>query len=374
MRDFVPFILGLIIMLTSGHAADPILFVSAFDAKDRGAIQSCRFDPTTGQLDLLHRMTDVENPFFLVVSADSRFLYSIDSVQFGEPDDEFVAAFQILGQTGQLKKLNRQSARGTASCYLDIDPTGRSVLVANYSSGSVAALPVHEDGSLGEARSFIPHAGTSVNPGHQQPRAHSIVVSPDARFALAADLGLDKILGYRFDAAASALVANTAQPLVSLPPGSGPRHLTFHPNGKHVYVINETQNTVAVFDYSLSSGTLHHQQTLSTLPDSFSGVSHTADLKITPDGQFLYGTNRGHDSIAMYRIAADGQLDLVGIESSLGPGPQNLLISSDGRWLLCANMPGSTVVVFAIDSKTGHLTATADPYAVPMPACLRWLH
>ncbi len=374
MRDFVPFILGLIIMSTSGHAADPILFVSAFNAEDRGAIHSCRFDTATGQLVLLHRMTDVENPFFLVVSADARFLYSIDSVRFGDPDDEFVAAFQILGQTGQLKKLNRQSARGTASCYLDIDPTGRSVLVANYSSGSVAALPVHKDGSLGEARSFIPHAGTSVNPGHQQPRAHSIVVSPDARFALAADLGLDKILGYRFDAAASALVASAAQPLVSLPPGSGPRHLTFHPNGKHVYVINETQNTVAVFDYSLSSGTLHHQQTLSTLPDSFSGVSHTADLKITPDGQFLYGTNRGHDSIAVYRIATDGRLDLVGIEPSLGQGPQNLLISSDGRWLLCANMPASTVVVFAIDSETGHLTATADPYAVPMPACLRWRH
>ncbi len=355
-------------------ASDPVVFVSAFNSGDEGAIHAYRFDSATGQLKLLHRTTDVENPFFLAVSPNGRFLYSIDAPQFGGPNNEFVAAFAIEEHDRRLTRLNRQSTRGTASCYLDVDATGKAVVVANYSTGSVAALPVLADGSLGEGSSFVQHAGSSVDPKRQTgPNAHCIAISPNNRFALAADLGIDKVLIYNLNPDTATITANETQPFATLPPGSGPRHLTFHPNGHHVYLINELSNTITWFDYGAAAGTLQSRQTISTLPPEFTGTSLTADLKITPDGRFLYGTNRGHDSIAIFRIADDGRLDLISIDPSLGKGPQNLLITPDGRWLLCANMPGNNLVVFAIDANTGKLTPTGERVSLPMPSCIRWL-
>jgi len=367
-------ILWLLIMSNTATSADPVVFVSAFKSGEEGAIHAYGFDSETGQLKLLNRTTDVENPFFLAISPDGRFLYSIDAEKFGGPENEFVAAYRIEGRDGKLTRLNRQSARGTASCYLDVDAKGKTVVVANYSTGSVSALSIQDDGSLGEASSFFQHAGASIDPKRQTgPNAHCIVVSPDNRFALAADLGIDKVLIYRLNADIATMTASATQPFAKLPPGSGPRHLTFHPNGQRVYVINELSNTITVFDYDADVGTLEAQQTISTLPAGFSDSSNTADLKITPDGKFLYGTNRGHDSIAIYKIADSGQLELVSIEPSLGKGPQNLLITPDGRWLLCANMPGNSLVVFAIDSKTGAIWPTGEPLSIPMPSCIRWL-
>jgi 6-phosphogluconolactonase len=358
----------------SALASDPVVFVSAFNSGDEGAIHAYRFDSATGQLKLLHRTTDVENPFFLAVSPNGRFLYSIDAPQFGGPNNEFVAAYAIDEHDRRLTRLNRQSTRGTASCYLDVDATGKAVVVANYSTGSVAALPVLADGSLGEASSFVQHAGSSVDPKRQTgPNAHCIAISPNNRFALAADLGIDKVLIYNLNPDTATITANDTQPFVTLPPGSGPRHLTFHPHGHHVYLINELSNTITWFDYGAAAGTLQSRQTISTLPPEFTGTNLTADLKITPDGRFLYGTNRGHDSIAIFRIADDGRLDLISIDPSLGQGPQNLLITPDGRWLLCANMPGNNLVVFAIDANTGKLTPAGEPVSLPMPSCIRWL-
>jgi 6-phosphogluconolactonase len=270
--------------------------------------------------------------------------------------------------------LNRQSARGTAACYLDVDATGRTLLVANYASGSVAALPVRGDGSLGEAASFFAHAGSSVDRARQEgPHAHCMVVGPDNRFAYAADLGLDQILGYRLDATAAKLSPNR-QPFVRTPPGAGPRHLTFHPHTRQVYVINELSNSITLFDCDGESGMLVERQTISTLPEGFDGQSHCADLKITPDGRFLYGTNRGHDSIAAYRIGEAGRLTLIAIESSLGKGPQNLAIAPGGELLLlCANMPGNNVAVFRIDSETGRLISAGPVVSMPKPSCIRIL-
>ena len=375
MRTLILFsLVSMLICPTTARADDPLVFISAFAAGDKGAIHAFQFDTKTGALKPLHRTTDIRNPFFLAISPDTKFLYAIDAEKFGGKEDEFVAAYSLEGRTGALKRLNQQSARGTASCYLDVDATGKTVVVANYSSGTVAALPVQKDGSLGEAASFVQHSGTSEDPARQKgPNAHSIVVSPDNRFALAADLGIDKILSYRLDAITAKLTGNEAQPFAKMQPGSGPRHLTFHPNGKRVYVINEIGNTVTFFDYTADSGTLKERQTISTLPADFTGKSHCADLKITPDGRFLFGTNRGHDSIAVYRIADDGQLSLVTIQPSLGKGPQNLLITPDGQWLLCANMPGNSVIIFRIDPKTGDLKAAGDPITMPMPSCIRWL-
>ena len=348
-----------------------LVFISAFAPGPRGAIHALHLDLTTGKLAPVHRTEDVEHPFFLALSPDSRFLYSIHAPgQFGGDKDEQIAAFELVGRTGELKLLNRQSARGTAACYLDVDATGKTVLVANYTTGSVAALPIAEDGSLKEVASFVQHVGSSVLVERQAgPHAHCFVVSPDNRFAFAADLGLDQVLGYHLDAD-SAQLTPAPQPFVRTLPGAGPRHLTFHPQGKNVYVINELANSVTMFDYLAESGMLVERQTLSTLPEDFDGTSYCADLKIAPNGKFLYGTNRGHDSIACYRIGDEGRLSLIGIEPSRGRVPQNLAITPDGKWLLCANMPGNNVVVFRMDRDTGKLTAEGEPLEIPNPSCI----
>ncbi len=366
----MPFILFALLALPV-FAAEPLVFVSAFVSGEKAGIHAFRFDTDKGTLKPLKRTTGVNSPFFMALSPDRRFLYSID--EFGGKDN-FVAAFAVEGRAGDLRPLNRQNTGGTASCFIDVDPSGQSVLVANYSSGNVASLPVKNDGSLGEAVSFFQHSGSSIDPQRQKsPNAHCFVVSPDGEHALAADLGIDKVMIYTFDAATTKLAPNTSQPFAKLTPGSGPRHLTFHPNGKLVYVINELANTITVFDWSTTDGTLKEKQTIATLPKDFTGKSYTADLKITPDGKYLYGTNRGHDSLASYRIAEDGTLTLLTIQPSGGKGPQNLLITPDGRWLLCANMPGNNVVVFEIDAASGSITSKGEPVEVPMPSCIRWM-
>ena len=326
----------------------------------------------TGELKLVHRTTDVHQPFFLALSRDRKFLYATDAPgQFGGKENEQVASFQLVGDTGQLKLLNRQSSLGTATCYVDVDATGKAVVVANYATGSVASFPVRADGSLEEAASFVQHAGSSVNPARQEgPHAHCIVISPDNRFAYAADLGLDQVLGYRLDASRGKLSPNR-QAFVRTPPGAGPRHLTFHPKGPHVYVINELANSVTMFDHDPETGFLIERQTISTLPKGFGGTSYCADLKITPDGRFLYGTNRGHHSIAAYRIGDDGRLTSLAIVPSRGDGPQNLAITPGGELLLCANMPGNNVAVFRIDPEGGSLTPVGQPLSIPAPSCIR---
>lgn len=360
----------MMIATQSGTAAEPLVFISAFAAGDKGAIHAYQLDLATGQLNQLHKTKDVEHPFFLAVSPDNKFLYSIHAKNFGGKEHEQIAAYKLVGRSGRLELLNRQSALGTAACYLDVDATGRTVVVANYSTGSVASLPVREDGSLGEATSFIQHEGASVNPTRQTaPHAHSIVVSPDNRFAYAADLGLDQVLSYRLDSTKAKLSPSEPR-FVKTPAGAGPRHLTFHPNGKQVYVINELTNSVTVFSHNAESGELTTQQTIPTLPKDFDGTSHCADLKITPNGRFLYGTNRGHDSIAAYEIKDNGRLALLSIIPSLGKGPQNLAITRDGELLLCANMPGNNVAVFRIDSKTGGLKSVGEPISITSPSCI----
>lgn len=356
----------------SVRSEELMVFVSAFAAGDEGAIHALSFDLNSGAFRPLHRTTDPEHPFFMALSPDRRFLYAIHAPgEFGGKQNEQVSAYQLVGKTGELKLLNRTSALGTAACYLDVDSSGKTVFVANYSTGSVATLPVQPDGSLGAAVTFVQHEGGGVDKGRQDgPHAHCIVVSPDNRFVLSADLGLDKVLVYRLDATSSSIVPSK-QPFVRTPPGAGPRHLTFHPNGRHVYVINELSNSVTLFDYVAESGALVEQQTISTVPEGFDGTSYCADLKVTPDGQFLYGTNRGHDSIAAFRLDETGRLTLIRILPSDGKGPQNLVITPDGRFVLCANMPGNNVAVFRIDQSSGDLQSVGKPLAVPSPSCIR---
>ena len=368
----LPIVAGIALSNTTVTAAEePLVFISAFAPGEKGAIHAYKMNPQTGELKLVERTSDVEHPFFLAVSPDNKFLYSIHAPgKFSGKNNEFVSAFALEGRTGKLKLLNRQSSLGTASCYLDIDKSGKAVVVANYTTGSVASLPVKKDGSLGESQTFIQHTGSSVNPQRQkEPHAHCSVISPDQKFVFAADLGLDKILAYQLDSETAKLTP-AEQPFVRTIPGAGPRHLTFHPDGKQLYVINELKNSITEFDYNPESGTLIEGQTISTLPEDFSGTSYCADLKFTPDGRFLYGTNRGHDSIAAYQVDDQGKLTLLEIEPSLGKGPQNLAVTADGKYLICANMPGNNVVVFKIDDKTGKLSPAGDPVEIPSPSCI----
>ena len=349
------------------------VFISAFAAGDAGAIHVCQLDLAHGHLKIVGRTTDVENPFFMAVSADRRFLYSNHApMEFGG-DAEQIAAYAIDQHSCKLRLLNRQPSLGSASCYVDISASGRAVVAANYKDGSLESYAVGDDGTLGETVSQIKHEGSSVDPNRQQgPHAHCAVVSPDSKFVLAADLGLDQVLCYRLHPKTAKLSLNEPA-ITKMAPGAGPRHLTFHPSDKHVYVLNELDNTVAVFAYDGESGTLQELQVISTLPAGYEGESYTADLKITPDGQFLYSTNRGHNSIAIYRINDEGRLSLLEFTPSLGEGPQNLAITPGGEFLLCANMPGDNVVVFRIDSETGQLSTVGEPLTVIKPSCIKFL-
>jgi 6-phosphogluconolactonase len=352
------------------NADEPLLFISSFAPGDDGAIQSFRLDAEKGMLKPVQRTTGVENPFFLALSRNGRFLYSIHAKDFGSKADEQVAAYEITDKNGSLKLLNRQSARGSAACYLDVDRSGKTVVLANYTTGSIASFPVRDDGSLGEIATFVQHVGSSVDPGRQkEPHAHCTVISPDNRFVLSADLGLDQVLVYRLDAATGKMSPDR-RPFVRTPPGAGPRHLTFHPNGKHVYVVNELSNSVTLFDYEPESAALIERQTIPTLPPDFKDRSNCADVKVSPDGRFLFATNRGHDSIAAYRIGDAGRLTLTEIEPSLGKGPQNLAIAPGGKLLLCGNMPGNNVAVFRIDGETGKLAPVGSPLEVRGPSCI----
>ncbi|MFO0425437.1 MAG: lactonase family protein [Planctomyces sp.] len=364
------------ILMTADHlsaqAEELLVFVTAFSGGEDGAIHAYGLNTETGQLTLKERTTDPKNAFFIALSPDRKYLYSIHAPgQFGGKENEQVAAYSLEGRTGRMKLLNRTSALGTAACYLDVDATGKTVFVANYSTGSVASIPVRPDGTLGEAATFVQHEGHSVDKTRQDAaHAHCIVVTPDNRFVLSADLGLDRILSYRIESGTSRMVPS-ASPFFRTIPGAGPRHLTFHPNGRHVYVINELANSVTLFDYIKESGILTEQQTLSTVPLDFTGTSHTADVKVTPNGRFMYGTNRGHDSIACYRLNDSGRMELITIEPSLGKGPQNLVITPDGKYLLCANMPGNNLVVFRIDADTGKISSAGDPVTLTGPSCIR---
>jgi 6-phosphogluconolactonase len=356
----------------SARAENPVAFITSFAGGEAGAINAFEFDLASGALKPLKQTTGIANPFFLALSADGKFLYSNFSKNFGGKVPEEVAAFEIVGRTGELKALNRHSSRGNVTCYVDIDDTGRAAVAANYGDGSTVSLGVKPDGSLGEPVSFFPHVVPAGADPKTKSHAHAAVIGPGNRHVYVPDLGLDRVFVYKLDAA-TAKLEPSEPPYTELPKGLGPRHLTFHPAGKFAYVINEHGNSVTVLDFDAASGALTAKQTLSTVPADFTGKSYCADVKITPDGKFLYGTNRGHDSIAIYSIGADGTLTLVGIEPSLGKGPQNLAITADGAWLLCANMPGKNVAVFKIDAAKGTLKSAGEPMEVASPSCIMLL-
>jgi 6-phosphogluconolactonase len=285
-----------------------------------------------------------------------------------------VRSFAIDRHTGKLTALNTVASRGGDPCFVTVDHAGKHVLVANYGGGSVAVLPVEADGKLGEASDFKQHLGSSVDPKRQsEPHAHSIVLTPDNKFAVVNDLGLDKLLVYRYDSQKGTLTPNDP-PSGSIKPGSGPRHFALAPNGRFAYAINEMGNTVTAFDWNGDLGTFHEIQTVSTLPKGFTGHSTTAEIAVHPSGRFLYGSNRGHDSIAVFAIdPAKGTLTMVENVLTQGKEPRNFAIDPTGTHLFAANQNSNTVVVFRVNPKTGRLTPSGQKLDVPSPVCVTFV-
>lgn len=339
--------------------------------KSKG-IYLLNLDMASGKLSLVSSGPQVESPSFLALHPNHRFLYAVNEVgNFEGAKTGAVSAFAIDPKTGGLTLLDQQSSEGDGPCHLSIDKHGKSVLVANYGGGSVSALPIQPDGRLGKATARIQHEGSSVDKNRQEgPHAHSIVLDASNHFAFVPDLGLDKIVLYRFDANDGSLVHNSV-PAATVAPGSGPRHLAFHPNGHFAYVINEMASTVIAFHYDSKAGTLHEIQTISTLPADFQGHSSTAEVLVSPNGKFLYGSNRGHDSIALFSIdPQSGKLTAMGHQSTQGKTPRNFGIDPTGTFLLAANQDSDSIVVFRIDPQTGQLTPTGNTIEIPMPVCV----
>lgn len=349
------------------------LYLGTYTTGKSEGIYGYRMDQATGALTRFNAFKSV-NPSFLAIDQSKRYLYAVNEVgaYAGKPGGG-VSAFAIDRATGNLRLLNEQASQGADPCHLTIDRKKRTLLVANYTGGSIAVLPVRSDGTLAPSIDLQQHEGSGVKEQQKGPHAHCIILDHSERHALAADLGIDKVMIYRFDSNTGKLNP-TAQPSAELQPGAGPRHLTLHPNGKYVYVINELDSTLTVLKYNEITGTLSQIETLSTLPSDFSGASYCADVHVSRSGKFLYGSNRGHDSIVVFEIdPRTGKLKLIEHVSTGGKWPRNFTIDPTGRYLLVANQRTDNVVTFSIDSQTGRLTPTGHTEEIPSPVCLKFL-
>ncbi len=347
------------------------MYVGTYTNQQSKGIYGYRFQPS-GKFTPLGLVAETVNPTFLAVDHIGKFVYAANEISTyeGKPAGS-IGAFAIDPATGRLRPLNTVSSGGPGPCHVSLDCTGKWLFIANYNGGSLAMFPVHEDGSLGDASAFIQHSGSSVDPQRQQgPYAHSADVSPDNRFVLAADLGLDHVMVYRLDAAKGTLTANDP-PFAALAPGSGPRHLAFGKDGKFVYVLNEMAATVTAFRYDAGAGSLDRTQTVSMLPDDYTGPKSGAEIAVHADGKFLYASNREHDSIAIFRLdESSGALSAAGRVSTQGKTPRHFAIDPTGALLLAANQDSGSIVVFHIDRSTGGLTPTGDILNVDSPVCV----
>jgi 6-phosphogluconolactonase len=330
-------------------------------------------DPSSVEL-TVETVKGVVNSSFLEIHPNRGFLYAVNEVQsFAGRAGGGVSAFSINRVSGELTLLNEQFSHGEDPCYISIEQTGRFALVANYTSGSIAMFPIQTDGRLGPISELIQHSGSSVHSERQTgPHAHCIVPDPTNRFAIVTDLGLDKLLIYRMDLESGKLHKHAE---VDVRAGAGPRHFTFHPNSRYAYLINELDATLVGYRYHADAGMFEEFQTVTALPENFTGENLCADVHVSPDGKYLYASNRGHDSIVCFHIdEKTGQLTYQNHTSTEGREPRNFAISPDGTFLLVANQKTNNIVTFKIDPENGQLHRTKQQVEVPMPVCVRFVH
>jgi 6-phosphogluconolactonase len=353
-------------------AAQPTLFIGTYTSLGSLGIYTCHMDPTTGALEQIAVSGEITDPSFLAIDPSGQHLYAVAEIADVKGEGG-VYAYSINAE-GSLTFLNKQSTRGPGPCHLAVDATDSYLIVANYAGGSVCTLPIGPDGHLQERSHFIQHEGSSINPDRQtEAHAHSINIDPSNARAYVCDLGMDQVLVYRIDRDNQRLELDESL-TVQAEPGHGPRHFDFHPSGDHCYALNEIGSTVAVYDYDGQSGRLTGKQLISTLPDGWDGNNGTADVHVSADGRFLYASNRGHDSIAIFAIdTATGKLAPIGHESTRGKTPRNFALSLDGRFLLAANQDSANIVTFAVDSETGQLESTGDEIEIPAPVCIKFM-
>jgi 6-phosphogluconolactonase len=350
-----------------------LVYVGSYSPAAANGIHAFKLDLTSGKLTPAGSFAGGANPSFLALHPNGKYLYAANEIgEYQGQKAGSVTAFSI-DAAGALTKLNDASSFGPGPCHIVVDRAGKNALVANYGGGSVAVLPIAADGKLSPPSSGIQHQGSSVDKGRQEaPHAHSINVSPDNRFAFAADLGLDALKIYKFDAATGKLEANTPAE-ARIEPGSGPRHFAFHPDGKRAYVINEMKLTLTVFDYDPKTGALRETQTLPTTPDGVQRGYSTAEVQVHPSGRFVYGSNRGANTIAIFEVGRDGKLTARGHEPTGGRTPRNFGIDPTGEFMLVANQDSNDVQVFRIHRRRGTLTATGEKVSVPKPVCVKFL-
>ena len=374
-------LIAILLLLTIAAAAAPqgtyLFYVGTYTeegSKSKG-IYAYRYDAKTAQITTLGLAAETTNPSWVSLHPTGRFLYAVNEVgNYKGPNSGGVSAFSVDRATGKLTLLNQVPTRGADPCYVTVDRAGKYVLVANYTGGSVAVFPILKDGSLGEASAFVQHSGHGSNPQRQEgPHAHSIDLSPDNRFAMVDDLGLDEVLVYKFDSAKGTLTPNDP-PFAKVDPSTGPRHFALYPSGKFAYVIGEMGHTVTVFSYDSASGRMRRLQSITTLPKDFTGRNDDAEVRVHPSGKFLYASNRGDDSIAIYKIdESSGTLEQVGSVPTGGKEPRSFEIDPTGTLLFAENQKSDNIVVFRIDVKTGRLTPTGKVLEVASPVCVKFM-
>ena len=356
-------------------AAEALVYIGTYTGARSQGIYVAHFDDRTGTLSKPELAAETKNPTFLAAHPKESVLYAVGEVDdFGGKRVGSVSAFRIQEKSGKLSLLNRQPSGGTGPCHLAVDQTGHCLLVANYGSGSIAALPIQSDRHLEAPSSVIQHHGKSADPLRQEgPHAHHITVDPANRFVLTCDLGLDQVLVYRLDPHKGVLEPSTG-PFASLKAGAGPRHLVFHPNGRTVYVINEMGSSITAFDYDAGGGKLAEVQTLSTLPEDFKAENTCAEVQVHPSGKFVYGSNRGHNSIAIFEVnSGTGKLRAVGHQATGGKTPRHFGLDPSGKWLLAENQDSDSIVVFALDSGGSTLRDIGRRIEVGAPVCIAFV-
>ncbi|MCC3375221.1 lactonase family protein [Cohnella sp. REN36] len=346
-------------------------FLGSYADADGPGVNVCAYDERTGALELQSQTSGLANPTFLVPDETRRVLYALTEGKDAEGRRcGAAAAYRFDAATARLQPLNETITAPATSCHIALDRSRRIAITSSYHGGLFAVSPLLDDGRIGPTAEIRRHEGASVLPAQSQARVHSVVVDRDNRFAVVSDLGLDKLFVYRIDAENRTL---TPQSETAIAPGSGPRHFVFHPTLSFGYGINELNSTITVYAYDAAGGRLDVVQTVSTLPDGYEGDNACADIHLSPDGKFLYGSNRGHDSLAVYAVApADGRLTPVEHAPTLGGHPRNFAVSPDGRFVLVANRDGNNVVTFRRDAETGKLQPTGSELKVSKPVCIQF--
>jgi 6-phosphogluconolactonase len=370
------FSLTMLAVLLTGNfactAQKELIYMGSYTQRESKGISLYEFNRSALSFSLMQTVSDFTNPNFLAFHPQGGFLYAVYTAkkETGENVDA-VAAFSLNKKDGTITAINQVKGAGKGACHISLDKTGKWLFVSYYTSGSLEVFSVGKDGSLGAAIQFIQHEGKGATPRQRGPNVHSSLVSPDNKFLYVADLGTDKVNIYAIDHK-TGMLSPASQAFGVSNPGSGPRHFTFHPKNSMFYVADEISSTLTVFDRNPSTGALTLVQSVSTLPEGFSGRNSVADIHTTPDGRFVYVTNRGHNSIAIFAIKEDGKVEFLAHEPVQGDHPRNFLVDPKGEILMVANQMTDNVVVFKIDSTTGLLKYSGITLTVPAAVCLKW--